>query len=746
MRRFRRLLLVAIAILLISAGLLYRTYRSAQQSRAPALPAPLPPDTSAAAVGYHWSKTNQGRTEVELKAKSFQQLKNPNRLVLEDVEALIYDPRGERFDRFTTHQAEFGAEEGTLFADGDVEIQAGEPARPGVSPRRVLIQTSGLRYDSRTGRAWTDRPAKFRFENGEGESLGAAYEPEYREFLLRAQSRISWRGREGASEPMSVEAEEILYKERDQVIIASPRFRFKRGRLTVTGSRGVVWLREGDIDHIEAFSAQGAEQDGPDRNLEFAAEQIFIEFAAGGLISRVSAHQKARLVSQEKQAGHQVTAEHIELAFDRHGGTSELSRALASGQASVESRPPEDAKPATAALRTLRSEALELLMRPGGRQIQRIETRAPGVIELIPTQPGGRRRRLEGERLTLTYAGSNFLRTIEATAAATRTETPATPGKPAPPPMLTWSRRLRAEFAPQSNELEQLEQWENFRYEQGDRKGQAERAVFTSAGRTIVLSRNARFWDPTGSLAAQTITFDQQTGDLTAEGDVSSTRLPDAARPSSGLISGSEPLHARSARMALADGNRLVRYEGEVVLWQGANRIEADWVEIDRAGRTLKARGNVRSRFVEIPDPANKVAVPVYTLVSAGELDYTDQDRTALYRGQVTLVRRGVEIRADELRGRFSTGGQSAELEKAFADGRVTIVERSPARLRTGRGEHAEYTVTEGKVVLSGGEPQFEDTLRGRLQGRLLTWFMNEDRMMVDGDPAKPAVSIIRHK
>jgi len=745
MRRFRRLLLVAIAILLISAGLLYRTYRSAQQSRSPVAPTPLPPETSAVAVGYHWSKTNQGRTEVELNAKSFRQIRNPNRLLLEGVEALIYDPSGERFDRFTTHQAEFGAEEGTLYADGDVEIQAGEPARPGVSTRRVHVRTSGLRYDSRTGRAWTDRTAKFRFENGEGESLGAAYEPEYREFLLRSHSRIVWQGREGAPELMTIESEEILYKERDQVIIANPSFRFKRGRLTVTGNRGVVWLREGEIDHIEAFSAQGAEQAEPDRSLEFAAEQIFIEFGAGGLIRRISAHNKAWLVSRESHASNQVTAEHIELAFEQRGGDSELTHAAASGRAAVESRTAEDAKTA-AAVRRLTSEALELFMRPGGREIQRIETRAPGIIELIPTKPGEKRRRLEGERLILAYAESNFIKTIEATEAATRTETPALPGKPMPPPMLTWSRRLRADFAAQSTELEQLEQWENFRYEQGDRRGQAERAVFTSAGRTIVFDRNARFWDSAGSLAARKIILDQQTGDLTAEGDVSSTRLPDAARPSSGMLSSSEPLHARSAWMALAEANRFMRYQGGVVLWQGANRIEADWVEIDRGERTLRARGNVRSRFVETSESGGKAAAPVYTLISAGELDYSDPDRTACYRGQVVLVRRGVEIHADQLRGRFSTGGSNAELEKAFADGRVVITERSPARLRTGRGEHADYTVTEGKVVLSGGEPEFEDTLRGRLQGRFLTWFMNEDRVLVDGAPEKPAVSVIRHK
>ena len=48
------------------------------------------------------------------------------------------------------------------------------------------------------------------------------------------------------------------------------------------------------------------------------------------------------------------------------------------------------------------------------------------------------------------------------------------------------------------------------------------------------------------------------------------------------MLSEDEPLHARANKMISKDNNLEIRYEGNVVLWQGADRLEAETVEIDR--------------------------------------------------------------------------------------------------------------------------------------------------------------------
>jgi len=136
----------------------------------------------------------------------------------------------------------------------------------------------------------------------------------------------------------------------------------------------------------------------------------------------------------------------------------------------------------------------------------------------------------------------------------------------------------------------------------------------------------------------------------------------------------------------------------------------------------------------------------VVTVVRAPELDYSEATRTALYRGGVTLVHGAVRVTAAELRGVFSQGEGAAGLETAVADGDVVIEQASGGRLRRGTGGHAEYLLAEEKVVLTGGTPEFHDSLRGFTRGRQLTWFARDDRLLVDGRPDEPAVSLIRRK
>ena len=164
--------------------------------------------------------------------------------------------------------------------------------------------------------------------------------------------------------------------------------------------------------------------------------------------------------------------------------------------------------------RVLRSEVIDARNAAGrARGAVRGDARAPGVIEFLPNRPGQRRRRLDGERISVAYGAGNRIRALPATNAATRTEYPPPAGKPAPPVMLTWSKDLKAEFDPVKSELTSLEQWNDFRYEQGDRKGRAERASLDQAGPDHARGA-ARLWDPSGTLSADHILTDQNNGDV----------------------------------------------------------------------------------------------------------------------------------------------------------------------------------------------------------------------------------------
>lgn len=308
---------------------------------------------------------------------------------------------------------------------------------------------------------------------------------------------------------------------------------------------------------------------------------------------------------------------------------------------------------------------------------------------------------------------------------------------------------MSAEFDPKTGQMAKMRQFGNFRYAEGDRKAVASEATLEHATNMITLETSARVWDPTGSTSADVIRLDQSTGNFNADGHVSSSRVQDKKTPSSGMLSGGEPVQATAQRMTSTNGNKLIRYEGKADMWQGPNRIRADRIEIDREAGRLVAAGAVQTQLLEKEKPATAAkagAPPVFTNVKSTGLIYTETDRLAYYTGGVTLTRPELLVKSLELRSYLSEAGADNSLEKALADGKVEIVQTSPLRKRTGNSEHAEYYVTDQKILLRGGQPTLNDSVKGVTRGSELTYFAGDDRLMVNGAPEQPAKSRIRRK
>jgi lipopolysaccharide export system protein LptA len=244
--------------------------------------------------------------------------------------------------------------------------------------------------------------------------------------------------------------------------------------------------------------------------------------------------------------------------------------------------------------------------------------------------------------------------------------------------------------------------------------------------------------------------MDQRTGDFTAEGQVNSSRLPDKdQKKNSEMLSGDQPVEAQARQMDSSNHNRAIHYEGDATMRQGANRIQAGVIDVNREKRTLVADGNVVTNLWEEPNgDEKKSAAPVHTVVHAAHLVYTDENRLAFYTGGVLLNRPGLQVKGKELRAFLAESGADSRLEKAFADGAVEIVETAPdrTRTRTGTGEHAEYSTDVQKVVLRGGRPKLVDSVKGSMQGDELTYFANDGRLLGSGSPQQPITSRIRRK
>ena len=86
---------------------------------------------------------------------------------------------------------------------------------------------------------------------------------------------------------------------------------------------------------------------------------------------------------------------------------------------------------------------------------------------------------------------------------------------------------------------------------------------------------------------------------------------------------------------------------------------------------------------------------------------------------------------------------------KDAARAALVATDLDPARVivrvnATGTAEHAEYFPDDQKVILKEGKPALVDSVKGETHGNELTYYANDDRLLVSGTADQPAKSRIR--
>ncbi len=301
---------------------------------------------------------------------------------------------------------------------------------------------------------------------------------------------------------------------------------------------------------------------------------------------------------------------------------------------------------------------------------------------------------------------------------------------------------------------------------EGDRTGQSDHAVFRHAEETATLTGRALVRDATTETAAAKIVFAQDTGDIHAEGGVRSTDLPGRG-PTVQLAPSPTHITAESLQANSQSGHAL--YSGHARMWQGESVLEADSIELLRDTRVLNALNNVRAVFPQSagsptmpPTPTATSLVKTNTTgaktnaaksnlwhVTAGSLVYSDTENHAHLEKNVIAQSVDQKMRAPIVDLYFTrtatatatSGGTAPEsktssqagpqqISKVVGTGGV-IVEEAARKAVADRGV---YTASDGKFVMSGGNPTLYDGAAGNTSGRQLTFFLADDTIIVDSE------------
>ncbi len=755
MRSLRWLLLVAMAVVAGATFVVYRAQIIAQRANRRPIPPFVSTDTRAEALDWEWGQSADGKPRVHITAKHYKQSADEDHAELRGIELRIYMKDGQHFDRIRTDVATFSTKEKKLYAPDEAEITLDVPAQGQPAHQLTSIKAAGVNFDSETGHAVTDKHVTFTFENGNGTCMGAAYDPQAHALHLDHDVDINLNGKGPKSKPMRVEAGELEYSETEAVIHLGPWSRMTRDQLTINAQHSTVKLTaEGGsrrVDWIDAEHGVGTDQQ-PSKKLDYSADQMHVSYNADGQMDKISGTGHASLVSHGDGSDTTMSGDRVDMSFvTNDAGESVLTSAAANGHGNIVSKPWKDPKGLTPDTKILSADVLDLQMRPGGKELERVNTHTPGTLEFLPNQPARHRRILKAERMTINYGVKNEIQSFHAVNCSTETYPSAADKakkKPDANIAYTSSNSIDASFD-EKGQMVSMKQSGNFHYSEGVRKAQSDDAILDNTKNVMDLDSHARISDDTGSTAGNHIRLDQTTGDFDAQGHVATTRLPDK-KNASAMLDKDEPTQGTADRVVSAERNHVIYYIGNAVLWQTSNRVSANRIDIDRDKKTLVADGGVISQFIDDKnkDNRNSPADPVFTVIKAPHMVYTDQDRLALYTGGSNLWRPTLTVKCDTLKAFLNPEDSTADsrINKAFGDGKVEIVETAADRTRVGTGEHGEYYTDDGKIVLNGGTPQLNDSLRGNTRGQQLTYFTDDDRLIVNGAPKDPVQSHLHRK
>src|SRR5689334_23191442 len=166
MRGTRWLILIAISALLIGVAVTYSLQKRENREQAPPKPKAMAPELVSSAedwVHVETSSPPDSRTICRISAKDVRQAKDSNHVELEHVELRLPSMHTDTYNLVHSAHAEYDQYEKRLYSDGAVDITLAVPNQGQPKHTLVSIHSSGVRFDSGSGRATTDRPTTFQF-------------------------------------------------------------------------------------------------------------------------------------------------------------------------------------------------------------------------------------------------------------------------------------------------------------------------------------------------------------------------------------------------------------------------------------------------------------------------------------------------------------------------------------------------------------------------------------------------------
>jgi len=581
-----------------------------------------------------------------------------------------------------------------------VEADEGEAAADESSVELVgnvtLTSSDGLRveaetatYNSAEGLVRAPGPVKFSEGNTSGTSIGLDYNVNSETLMLLEQVLVRVSGDEGAV-AMEVAAGAAQFRRIEHVLAFDESVDGMRGDQRIAADEGIAYLG-GDNEYLTRLELQGN--------------------------SRITG------VSPQPGGLETMTGTAIDLDYRDEGQT--LDRATIVENADI---------------RIAGNEAGQ------GRRI------SANRIEFVTTADGSTPRSLDARgqvRMQLPAAGQSGSRTIQAqTFQGNGDEVRGLTGgrfagnvvydeKSSEQSRTAVSRTLDVVLAPGLGEVQEARFDGEVRFTDGAMSALAARAVYRLRNDRLELRGTEqapppRLVDQRITVEATTIDLDFAGPQIAASGAVKSELRPGppggadgTRRPS--MLESDQPVLVVSDQLAYDGKMARAVYSGNARLSQGDTSIKGDSITLDEKSGDLSASGSVVTTTVLEQVTATEERQSVPSIARAGTFVYEEADRRAVYEESAQVGGPQGDLQARRIELFLRESGNELERVEAFDD--VTLVEQG----RRTTGSRLTYFSEDARYLVVGAPVRILDQCRRETVGRTLTFFQNQDRVVVDG-------------
>jgi len=763
-RRWRWVGILAAAGVATTFAVIVGTYRLGKAPRQTPVskPADLPKDADQQLSGVTFTRSEKGREIFALHAARTLAFKQSGSILLSDVYVEYFGQTGDRYDVLKTAEGEYNPSTGNLSTPGDVEIVLNAPRgklhgadqtpaetdNKAVGGRQpVYIRTSKVASHEHGTLIESTTPVSFHLGQISGSARGLAYGTDRGEITLKQDVEAVFQPApvKPPQPPIQLSASQLRYGGSGEGVQLWGPIKIQQGKRTAIADEGVISLSAQNRVTEVLLSGHALMQDQTPRGritLQSDALQGYLSPATSRL-SKLMAVGHVQGDSMQASGVAHLEAHAVVLNFDP------VTHAPANGAASgnvhltITQAPRPLAPTATppgviqkASREELSTENLEFTFRHQGKNLKEAQTSGPGTLVLYPESPKSGNRTVTAAKFLMAFDRLSRLESIRGTGGTKIVFEPPANARSQVSAVST-GNLLMATFDPATEAIHTVEQSGDFHFTNGDIEAKGEQALDQEREQKLVLTGHPEVWDSDTRARANQVVVLLASDAAEAIGDVHAIHT-DPRDPSS------LPTNVVADRMTADHRSQVVHYEGNVRAWRGTDVIESASLEVYKTQRRVSTNSRVLTSHLQ-PPPAGgngKMAVhsgPTPLTIRADKLDYFDAGRKARYSGDVELDTQDAKILADRLDVYFSLGKKQSdsEVERAVAEGDVKVVQP----LRYAKGENAVYDAQAGKVVMTGGPPTVYDTEKGSVTGQRLTFYIHNDRLLVDGSANAPAVS-----